>query len=537
MKRIGITAVFLSAVLMCSCTSTEPGNETQTKATVSGADFTDETTSGGEKTARTELSDKTESADTTPDSSAEQTTADNVKVEVTHAEGWSSPTKGISLAIGETDSIVVSRNKVQTDVEWASLNPLVATISNSGIVTGVSKGKTTISALYNSEIVYTVGVYVERSAPEPLYEIQQPTYELASDGIYYETDKSGGHEDEAKLMLCGDMMCIQDQIKAAMKETSYDFRGSFVYIKKVLDKADFAIGGLETMLSETSPYKNEQVRRFDHPNCNAPATFLDAVRYAGFDAVVTANNHNMDTGIPGILKTLLHLDEYNLPNTGVFSSADDTRYLIFDINGIKVGFLSYGISYNTFDKLITAQEKETYLNGYSKEKAQPDMKAIRAAGAEFVITYLHVLGQNATEPKEKSTCYLRELAEMGADYIVGSHCHVLQKYGHITTSGGRSVPVCYCMGNFVTSMNDVDNNLNRDGFVLYLELQKSGGKVRIEKEGAIPFFIMDEYDDAKYVVMPISTKLNGGITQQSLTQSHERIIDAIGTQIKEITDL
>ena len=78
------------------------------------------------------------------------------------------------------------------------------------------------------------------------------------------------------------------QISAAYsKETnSYDYNSCFQYIKFYISEADIAIGNLEVTLGGT-PYKG-------YPQFSSPDALATAARNAGFDILLTANNHSLD---------------------------------------------------------------------------------------------------------------------------------------------------------------------------------------------------------------------------------------------------
>lgn len=70
---------------------------------------------------------------------------------------------------------------------------------------------------------------------------------------------------------------------------TWDFRESFQYVRQILRSGDLTIGNLETMVSQSSPLGMQILRLEDKPYLNAPASFLDAVKYAGYDLLTMAN--------------------------------------------------------------------------------------------------------------------------------------------------------------------------------------------------------------------------------------------------------
>ncbi|MCK7539175.1 MAG: CapA family protein [Marinilabiliales bacterium] len=68
--------------------------------------------------------------------------------------------------------------------------------------------------------------------------------------------------------------------------------------------ADVAIGNLEVTLGG-APYKG-------YPAFSSPDALAVACRNAGFDILVTANNHSADRGTKGLVRTIRVLDSLGI---------------------------------------------------------------------------------------------------------------------------------------------------------------------------------------------------------------------------------
>ena len=158
--------------------------------------------------------------------------------------------------------------------------------------------------------------------------------------------------DKITVMLTGDLMCQRSQQLKAFDGTSYDFKPTFRYVKKIFDEADIVIGNLETLVSESLPLSKDMNLLQGKPYLNAPNEWLDALEYAGFDGLIMANNHACDGGKTGIIETLEELDRRGIPHTGLYRSKQEKRYFTLERNGIKIGILSYAAYYNLKDKIL-----------------------------------------------------------------------------------------------------------------------------------------------------------------------------------------
>lgn len=375
----------------------------------------------------------------------------------------------------------------------------------------------------------------DESAPSVIKSDRQSRF-VKKNGIY--TNPDAKVTNRATLMITGDLMCQWRQQKAAYNTSSrpsyhtveqkytlpenpaysgkawpkftnragdpenigvlpqpegfFDFNGSFRYVRNLLKQGDLVIGNLETMISQSSPLTMQCHQTEGAPYLNTPHEFLDGIDYAGFDLLTLANNHNCDTGVRGLLETLDTLDQYEFLRTGMFAGEEEDRYLIVDVNGIKIGMVSYSSFYNNKSGNFTKEGQRILLNSYSSKKITRDIAAAREAGAEFIIAFIHWGRENIHETTDLQHTRAQEIADAGADYIVGSHPHAIQPTDSVTSADGRTVPVIYSMGNFLSSMQQ---DVNNDSLVLQLDLKKSkSGKVTIASHLLHPCTILEDLE-------------------------------------------
>lgn len=326
----------------------------------------------------------------------------------------------------------------------------------------------------------------------------------------------------ATLMFVGDLMCLSSQQRGAKQQaggSGYDFSPSFAYVREVFNNADCVIGNLETSLSHSWPYATEQLNIDGMPNCNGPKQYLGALKFAGFDALVLANNHCCDAGVQGIIETTQAVEEYGFPYTGLFREKDAQRFVILDVKGIKVGLLSYAEFYNSKDKAVREAGCEYMINTYSKERIAEDIAAARAAGAELIVAYNHWGAEHTHQPTPKVVTHAQEMADAGVDIIIGSHSHAVQPVVWLTAADGRQVLCAYSMGNFVSSMGRSTAN---DTFIAEIGIVREGGSVRVESEKYHPCRVFPQLKGYWYVVVPTNVTIVNSIIPQ-LKAAEERI--------------
>ena len=108
-------------------------------------------------------------------------------------------------------------------------------------------------------------------------------------------------QERITLLFVGDLMQHQAQIDAAhVSEGKYDYSSCFSLIKEQISQADLAIGNLEVTLGGR-PYRG-------YPMFSAPDEYLQAIKDAGFDILLTANNHCLDRVKKGLERTIQLVD-------------------------------------------------------------------------------------------------------------------------------------------------------------------------------------------------------------------------------------
>lgn len=353
----------------------------------------------------------------------------------------------ICLNVGETEQIVCERNGETPIVKYISENPEIASVNASGVVTAKSTGIGFIKMTAEDGQTFRTKIAVERSL-------------LSGSG-------------KAVLMLTGDIMCAVSHQRAAAKQY-YDFNGSFSGIKDTLSKADYVIGVLETTCCDFKPFEYEQLRlKSGAPNCNSPSTFISACANAGINGLVTANNHNCDTGKAGLEATVEEIKRYGMENFGTMGD----NPIVIKVNGIRIGIIacnmiSNGLESEFGDSMLSVTN---IIGKYDSEYFVELINRAKAMGAEYIIAYQHWGKMNSLKLTKSQTEAARFMAESGADLIVGSHPHVIQRFSYIRTESGKRVPCAYSLGNFITSMKEMHEN--RDSVILRVELSRENGGI------------------------------------------------------------
>ncbi|MBQ8674144.1 MAG: CapA family protein [Bacteroides sp.] len=261
------------------------------------------------------------------------------------------------------------------------------------------------------------------------------------------------------LLFAGDLMQHQAQIDAARTaDGRYDYSGCFASVKEQIEAADIAIGNLEVTLGG-KPYRG-------YPAFSAPDEYLMAIRDAGFDVLLTANNHCLDRGRKGLERTLSQLDSLGIPCAGTYRhTAERTlRYpLLIEKKGFRIALLNY--TYGTNGIRPSAPNHVNYIN---KEEMQADIRAAHALRPDAIIACMHWGEEYKSLPNREQKELVDWLLARGVTHIIGAHPHVIQPM-ELREAGTRQHVVAYSLGNFFSNMSA----LHTDGGLLFtLELEK-----------------------------------------------------------------
>lgn len=240
-------------------------------------------------------------------------------------------------------------------------------------------------------------------------------------------------------------------------------------MKEEISRADVAVANLEVTLGG-QPYRG-------YPAFSAPDEFLYAIKDAGFDVLLTANNHCLDRGKKGLERTILMLDSLQLPYAGTYvdSEARLRRYpLLVEKNGFRIALLAYTYATNGLSPVAP-----TLVNYIDKEQMKEDILVARRMNPDVIIACMHWGVEYRSLPEKAEKELADWLIEQGVDHVIGSHPHVLQPMEvKADTQVNDKHLVVYSLGNFISNMSKVHTD---GGAMVKLELKRLWGITRLEK--------------------------------------------------------
>ncbi len=320
----------------------------------------------------------------------------------------------------------------------------------------------------------------------------------------------------ASIGVVGDIMIMQSQVKMASTKDGFDFTRSFEPMRELFNSVDFMCGNLETPLagekaSFSGPPPTLPPATEDEPNprkpyqtFNAPDELAYNLRDIGFDMLTTANNHCLDRGYAGLIRTLDILDDAGLYHTGTFRPEDTERYALVDINGINVGFIAYAGGFNEFNKELSQSKLSSISYLYDYDAIKTAISSLHKAGAEFIIAFPHCGEELSHVPTANHKELFRNMVEWGVDAIIASHPHVVQPIEWIEVDRDGvtlNAPIVYSLGNFISNMFPAPKNY---GLFVRLDIERDdNGRVFASDIGYVPVYC-------------IRQKVSDGILHQTL---------------------
>ena len=276
-------------------------------------------------------------------------------------------------------------------------------------------------------------------------------------------------QERITLLFVGDLMQHTEQIKAAKTSEGYDYSDCFKYVKEEISRADIAIANLEVTMGG-QPYRG-------YPAFSAPDEFLYAIKDAGFDVLVTANNHCLDRGKKGLERTVLMLDSLHIPYAGTYVNSEERsrRYpLMIEKNGFRIALLAYTYATNGLNPAAP-----NIVNYIDKEQMKEDILVARRMNPDVIIACMHWGIEYRSLPEKAEKELADWLIGQGVDHVIGSHPHVLQPMEVKTDANLHDKHlVVYSLGNFISNMSKVNTD---GGAMVKLELKKLWGITRLDR--------------------------------------------------------
>ena len=329
---------------------------------------------------------------------------------------------------------------------------------------------------------------------------------------------------------------------AKQGDGTYDFSHIFTYSRDIISSCDYFVANLETTLGGTDGRSYTGFPRF-----NSPDSIVTALKDAGVDCLLTANNHSYDTNGPGVKRTIEKIEEAKLDYTGTRKTNDGKKYLVKNINGIKFGFACYTYETPTsegrkaLNGLLVDTATAPLINSFkpgSPDEFYKELKTnitqMKKKGADIIAVYIHWGEEYQLKQNTKQQEIAQALCDLGVDVIIGGHPHVVQPMELLTSTDGKHKTVCvYSMGNFVSNQRrnlmGLKTGHTEDGLIFEMTFSRySDGTVMFESVDAIPTWVHLYSENGKKIhsIVPLGGNLDKQAEKLGLNKTSDGLAQA-----------
>lgn len=283
----------------------------------------------------------------------------------------------------------------------------------------------------------------------------------------------------------------------------YDFSPVFEGLGDTLSAADLAIATLET----TTAGKDK-----GFGNYNTAPEILDGLRGCGVDLLSLGTERALDKGYEGLDLTVSELTARGLAYAGVYPDGKKGSATMLRIGGVQVAVLAYSYGLSDEGSQKTNGDSQGVLAMTDMGSMIRDVMQARVSGANLVIVLPHWGTKNKTETPDTVRRMARQLAEAGADVILGTHPNVVQGTERLTVTRADGLDydaiVCYSLGTLLT---DARNEENTAGMVAHVAVTYDPATRRIVLDNVYctPVYIARQREDGDTVYRVIDAENSG----------------------------
>lgn len=265
--------------------------------------------------------------------------------------------------------------------------------------------------------------------------------------------RDAASEDEVTLLFAGDIL-FDDGYSPMVHLKSRNLGISGVIsgdLLELMKSADVFMLNNEFPYSDRgTPLENKQFTF-----CADPENAL-LLTDMGVDVVSLANNHAYDYGEEALSDTFATLRQLHIPYVGAGKDIEEASDAVFFVvNDYKIGILA-ATQIERLDHPDTRSATQTtpgVFRCWNVDALLEQIAKVRQQ-CDYLVVYVHWGTENEAQTDWAQEKQATQIAQAGADLIVGDHTHCLQRIEVID-----GVPVIYSLGNFWFNSKDLDAGL------------------------------------------------------------------------------
>ena len=272
---------------------------------------------------------------------------------------------------------------------------------------------------------------------------------------------------------------------AAKGESGYDFSYCFENVKQFYQSFDINWLNQETLV-------NDELEPSTYPCFSTPGEMGKAAYDTGFRIFSLSNNHTYDKGAKGIEATQKFWSgmPQDVITCGLYD-IENPAITYQEIHGLKIAYLSFTEHTNGLPHPNNAKAHVIYTSETDKIES---LTTEASDKADLVIVSVHWGIEGSHGITEIQRTLAQDIANWGADVIIGTGPHVVQDAEWIMRDNGTPCFVAYSLGNFLNAQSNADCMI---GAILTFQivardLSTGNAQIMIEAPKLIP--VINHYD-------------------------------------------
>ena len=311
-----------------------------------------------------------------------------------------------------------------------------------------------------------------------------------------EATRKPGEITTVRLSAAGDLNITDRTVGSG--GTELDYTDAFLDVAHLLGEADVTVMNLEGVLTG-APYGDSR---------SAPQAMMEALSNNGVDLLQLANSYSIHKGVSGLGTTIGNVRGAGMSPLGVYANRAEYRrgkgFVLCEVKGVKIAFVAFTKGMDGMalpagsDNCVNVLYKD-YDSAYQEvdtEGIAKIMENAAEANPDLTVALVH-WGSEYNDNISKTQETIRDtLLENGADAIIGTHSHYVQKMELDPETGTF---IAYSLGDF---MGDTQRAGSEYSVILDLEITKNNrtGETKIKSYDYHPIFTVNEKDKPMRVV-------------------------------------
>lgn len=272
----------------------------------------------------------------------------------------------------------------------------------------------------------------------------QPTHAIVEELKQPEPPKT-----TAKILIFGDTAVLEPLAIRVEKDPLYN---PFSKVKEFFAQFDYVVGNQEATIDGLSVGTRNAGKPYTF---STPKVCPQLYKNVGIDVMAYSNNHTKDYGPKSVVHTIELLKAEGIATFGSganISEAYKPHYVT--VNGNTIAMLGFNAAEYAYNR---ATENEAGTASFLEDRVRTELSEAKK-NADVVIIFAH-WGREHTQvlDAESQVKWAKIFTNAGADVVIGSHPHVVQK---IEKVNGKTV--FYSIGNFMMPGQAWDPNAQKD---------------------------------------------------------------------------